>query len=1563
MKSLASFLGTLSPEERERAERNLLERGEELDAFPLTFAQERLWFIDRLQPGAATFNMPAAVRVDGALDGSALERSLGEIVARHEMLRTTFGEVRGRALQLIGPPEPTVLPRIDLSALPAARRQAEARHLGEREARRPFDLETGPLLRVTLLRLGARDHVVLTTFHHIACDGWSIGLFIQELGAFYESLRDGLTPALRPLSVQYADYAAWQREELAGPRLDALVAHWKSRLEGVPQGLDLPADRPRPRVRRYLGRRLPMALDPELTARLRAVALAAEGTLFMALTAGYAAILARMASRDELLLGSPVAGRGRVEIEGLIGLFVNVLVLHVDLSGDPTFHELIERVRRVSLEAFEHQDLPFEKLVEELRPERDLSRPPLVEAMLSLGNVPAERLRLPGVTLEPVAVESGTSKVDFTVELAERDGGLAGVLEYSSELYDAVTARRLAEHWRALLAAAADRPGARLSELALMSAAERHQVLREWNDTAVGRPAEPILQAVAGRAGEAPDVVAVVTDGDHLSYAELASRASRLAHALRASGIGPEERVAIALDRSVALPVALLGVLASGGAYLPLDPDHPRERLARILEDAAPVALLTHGDLAWSLPPTAARVLMIDRGGRVADPPAADRAEALDVVPAPGSALAYAIFTSGSTGRPKGVQITRDALARFLAAMAVRPGLVRGEALLAVTTPAFDISALELLLPLTVGARVEIAPSEETADARALGRRLAASRAEVLQATPATWRMLIDADWRGAPQLRALCGGEALPADLARRLGERVGELWNVYGPTESTVWAAARQVGSGESPVAVGGPIDGTRLVVTGTDLRPQPIGIPGELAIGGAGLARGYVGRPAETAAVFVPDPDAAEPGRRLYRTGDLVRRLPDGRLEFMGRFDHQVKVRGFRIELGEVELALASHPAVHEAAVTVREDAAGGSSLVAYVVGVQPGAAPAAELRSFLARRLPPYMVPGRFVALEAMPLNPSGKLDRRALPAPEPSSAGSRASLGTPAEEALAAIWCDLLELSSVGPTDDFFALGGHSLLGARLLSEVRRNHGVELALRTLFEHPTLRELAAVLERAEGSGVGPEAPPIEPTDREPPIPLSFAQERLWFLDQLRPGSSFYNEIAAVRLRGALDTGALGATFSEVVRRHEVLRTRFPAVGGRPVQAIDPPAPVPLPVVDLAGLPAARRAPEGRRVAALVGRAPFDLARGPVARFRLVRLDPEEHVVVGTLHHIACDAWSTAILIREVVALYDAFAAGAPSPLPELPIQYADYARWERGWLQGKVLDRQLAFWRRQLGGDLPDLELPTDRPRPIRPSLRGGKHTARLAPELAERLRALSRKHGTTLFMTLLAAFSVQLSRTLGEDDLLLGTAHANRGRAETAPLIGLFINMLPLRLDLGGNPRLHEVVQRVRETALGAFAHQETPLDKLVQDLRPERSGDGSPLFRMAFGVRNAPSERSNLASVEVEPFELAEETARFDLTVWVEEVDDTIEVVWRFSADLFDPPTIDRLSGDYEQALRRLVDDPDARLASVDLRSGEEQAVHERNEERWKRQQAQKLLGRRRKAAAHSTSG
>jgi amino acid adenylation domain-containing protein len=1510
----------------------------------LSYGQRALYFLQQLAPESPAYNIFSAMRLRPELDVESLRRCFQALVDRHPSLRTTFEDAQDEPVRLVHERVEVDFEAEDASGLS----RAELQERLAAEAYRPFDLARGPLFRARLFALSPTEHVLLLAVHHIVADLWSLAVLLHELSVLYSAERACISATLPALNLDHADYANWQAGLLAGPEGERLRGYWQEKLSGELPVLELPADRQRPPVQTYRGASHPFELSPELTRALRALGREHSATLFMTLLAAFQVLLHRYTGQRDILVGSPTAGRAWAELTGVVGYFVNPVVLRADFARPQTFEQFLRDVRETVLGAFEHQEYPFALLVERLQPVRDPSRSPLVQVMFALQKAQTPEgeglaafalgetgagMRLGELEIESVGLEQRVAQFDLTLLAAEVGGGLSASLQYNTDLFDAETVARMAGHYLMLLEGIVADPRRPIEELPLLTEGERTRMLVEWNETRAPYAHDLLAHELFERHAErAPEAVAVSHAGREMTYAELDARANRLARLLRCEGVGPESRVGVLMNRSTEMVVALLAALKAGGAYVPLDPAYPRERLAFMLEDSRAGVLLTEPGLLGALPQQGARVICLDEElwTRLAG-------EGVENVTGGARAanLAYVIYTSGSTGTPRGVQIEHGSLLNLIAwhrrAYAVSPE-TRSTQLAGV---GFDASVWELWPYLTAGASVHM-PDEETRVAPAALRDWLVERriTHSFVPTPLAEQML-SLDWpRGAALGVILTGGDRLSFYPPPALPF---ELVNHYGPTEYTVVTSCVRVPprvGAETPPPIGRPIDNTEVYLLDAGLRPVPAGIAGELYVGGAGLARGYLDRPALTAERFIPHPFSQEPGARLYRTGDLARFLADGQLEFLGRVDHQVKIRGFRVELGEVEAVLCMHEGVREAVAVALEDGAGGKRVAAYFTATQGAAPQARDLRSFMKERLPDYMVPSSFVPMEELPLTPNGKVDRRALPAPaevgaEPDE--SRPAGPSPTEEVLAGIWSQVLGVSGVGVGQNFFESGGHSLMATQLLSRVREVFKVELPLRTLFEEPTLAGLAAAIDRAVLDEAGLSLPPLTPVARDGALPLSFAQQRLWFLGQLEPESPFYNVPAAVRVRGRLDAEALRRSLEEVVRRHEPLRTRFVSEEGQPAQVVMAPAEFRLPMRSLRTLPIEERQAETMRLAAEEAQRPFDLSAELPLRAELLQLDEEEHVLLVTAHHIVSDGWSMRVLVEELAEVYGALAAGGDVPQHDLAIQYADYAAWQRACLQGEVLEAHLAYWKEQLAGCEFVLDLPAARPRPPVQTFSGATAALELPMGLGPALKELSRREGVTLFMTLLAAFDVLLHRYTGQDDFVVGTPIAGRSRPELEELVGLFVNTLALRADLSGDPTFRELLTRIREAALGAYAHQDLPFEKLVEELQPRRDPSRTPLFQVMLALQTDPTEELRLGELEVGLLKVETGTSKFDLVLSLTEgTDGRLEGSLEYNTDLFDTAAAEGMTRHLRTLLEAVAQNPDRRVSELPLMGEDE---------------------------------
>ncbi|MFC5023291.1 amino acid adenylation domain-containing protein [Streptomyces coeruleoprunus] len=1534
--------------------------GRRPERVPLSFAQQRLWFLNQLEGPSATYNMPVAVRLLGRLDRAALSAALCDVLDRHEALRTVFAVADGEPYQHVLAVDDLAweLPVVEVDPAEPADAVAGA-------VRHAFDLAVEMPFRATLFAAGPEEHVLVVVVHHIAGDGWSRGPLARDVSVAYEARCAGRAPEWEALPVQYADYALWQRELLGDEQnpdslINRQVDYWRHALAGSPEELALPFDRPRPAVASHRGHQVPLEVQAEVHARLVELARTEGVTVFMVLQAALAVLLSRLGAGTDIPVGSAIAGRADEALDGLVGCFVNTLVLRTDLSGDPTFREVLSRVRETGLAAYAHQDVPFERLVEELAPARSLARHPLFQVVFTKQDTIAAVLDLPGVTLEPVTAGSGTSMAKFDLDVLvgeayDADGtpaGLRGTLTVAADLFDAGTAAHIATRWARVLEAVTDDPAVRLGALDVLGREERHLVLHEWNDTARDGLSVPVPELFAGQVVRSPEAVAVVCDGERVSYAELEARANRIAGYLAGQGVGAESVVGLCLPRGVEMIAAILGVWKAGAGYLPLDPEQPADRIAFMLADSRAALTLTTEEILDELPAGRGRLVPLD------DPLTATQLAAVaptgpDVPPVPDAALAYIIYTSGSTGRPKGVAVTHGALANYVAAVPGRVGLgAPGARYALLQAQATDLGNTLVFASLATGGELHVLPSGAVTDPTAVAGYMAQHRIDHLKAVPSHLAALgADGGLEAVlPGTSLVLGGEAASPAWVRELLEVAGperRVFNHYGPTEATIGVATTPltpelIAAGTVPV--GTPVANTRCYVLDRSLNPAPAGVAGELYISGDQLARGYVRRAGLTAERFVACPYGASPGERMYRTGDRVRWDADGRLVFLGRADEQVKVRGFRIEPGEVQATLTAHPEVTQAAVVTLEDTPGDVRLIAYVVPADDPEEVEATLpdavRSFAAGRLPEYMVPSAVVVLEALPLTGNGKLDRKALPAPDyATTAATGRGPATVREELLCGAFAEVLGLPGVGVDDDFFELGGHSLLAVRLISRIRAVLGVEVEIRALFDTPTVAGLAAQLgaeadgdPAGEGRGAVRARPALARAERPERVPLSFAQRRLWFLGRLDGSGPAYNVPVALRLAGEVDREALDAALRDVLARHEVLRTVFP-VGedGEPYQRIR----------DLAelewGLQVVEVAPE--ELAGAVAAAQeyaFDLADEVPFCAWLFTAGPGEQVLVVVLHHIAGDGWSKGPLARDVSAAYEARCAGRAPDWEPLPVQYADYALWQRELLgeeddPDSVLSRQVAYWRRALAGAPEELELPFDRPRPAVAGHRGLSVPLEVPAEVHARLVELARAEGVTVYMVLQAALAVLLSRLGAGTDIPVGSAVAGRTDVAVEDLVGFFVNTLVLRTDVSGDPTFREVLGRVRDAGLSALAHQDVPFERLVEELAPARSLSRHPLFQVMLTVQNTAEAVLELPGVAAEGLPAGPLTAKFDLDVSVAETyaDDGapagIHGALIVAAELFDASSAGRLAERFVRVLRSVVADPRVRVAGVDV--------------------------------------
>ena len=1571
MSKLSDRLSQLSPEKRElllqKLQQNHLQgipptiqpQSRKRNIFPLSFAQERLWFLAQLEPDNSFYNQPTALRLTGNLNLEVLKQALQEIIERHTSLRTNFAIVEGKPVQIIKPIVNFEIPILDLTDL--SDKEIKISKLIEQEAEKPFNLEQDLLLRTTLLKLKDLEHIVLFTTHHIVSDGWSMGILVQELATLYQAFLAAKPSPLLELPIQYADFAIWQRDYLQGEVLDKQLNYWKQQLGDNPLILNLPTDYLRPNKLTYRGATESFVLSGSLTKGIKNLSQKEGVTLFMTLIAAFKLLLHRYSVQDEIVVGTPIANRNHQEIENLIGFFVNTLVLRTKFEQNASFKDLLQQVKETTLGAYSHQDLPFEQLVEELKPKRHLNRNPLFDVMFTLQNTPESELILPELILSSMEEESRTTIFDLSLDMFESEGQLAGELEYSIDLFKPETIQRMLGHFQVLLEAVVTQPNASISELPLLTKGEKQQLLFDWNNNRAQYPVDKcISELFEQQVAKTPNAIAAVFENRQLTYRELNQQANQLARLLQNLGIRSGEFVGIYQQRNIDFLVAILAVLKAGAVYLPLDNSYPLERIQYTISDSQVRCLLTdaedidrllavsefdsHLEYLVSLDnkptiPTKISIYDIQDWQSLAT-------ENLNLeTTIAGADPAYIIYTSGSTGKPKGTIIRHGGAINHIYAQYDALNLGADLTFLQSAPASSDISVWQFLAPVLVGGKTVIIDTETVCNPDNLLKVIQQENITLTELVPIVLRGLINylselsQQERKLPSLQwMMVTGETIPVDLVNswlNLYPTIPVV-NAYGPSEAsddiTQAIIDRPLPKDQTTVSIGKPLANLNLYILDSNLNLVPIGVPGEICVSGYGVGMGYWHNAEKTKRSFIPNPlpETAKPlpGVKtdlLYKTGDLGKWLPalkdtpsdNGSIEYLGRIDNQVKIRGFRIELGEIEAQLQQHSIIRDCVVIAQEDSQGEKRLVAYYIATEQ--LDSKQLREYLKPKLPDHMIPSAWMQLEEFPLTPNGKCDRNSLPIPDLTVASNDYLAPRNSQEAiLVSIWQEVLNIDRVGIDDNFFDLGGHSLLATQVVSKIRQSLSIELPLRCLFEYPTVAELATQLKSSFASEVAA----IKPVSRDRNLPLSFAQQRLWFLAQLEPDSPAYNIPEALRLQGKLDVEVLTQTLKEIVRRHEVLRTNFITVDDKSVQMIHPQIDLELSFIDLKDLSKSAKEREVSKLGEQEILKPFDLAKDFLLRVTLIQLDELEHIIFFTMHHIISDGWSTGILVAEVATLYQAFLAGKPSPLPELAIQYADYAVWQRDYLQGETLDKQLNYWKQKLGGQLPRLNLPYRQQQPTVKINRSLGHEFKLSPELSFALKQLSRQTETTMFMVILATLKTLLYRYSQQDDIVVGADIANRNRAETESLIGFFVNLLVLRSNLAGYPSFKELLTRIKDVTLAAYAHQDLPFDRLVQELSDSRDNQ-TPLFQVLLVMDNVPSEELNLPNLTITSMETIDNYAKFDLVLFIAETEGEIIGNWQYNSDLFEPQKIANLSDSYLALLANIIANPDARINNL----------------------------------------
>ncbi len=1532
MSTISEQVARLSPAKQKLFELRQKRHAASVKQYPLSYGQKRLWLVDQMDPGNPAYNIVRAVRLEGPLNIAALQHALTEMVRRHEILRTRFRMAEGVPFQEVVPPFPQPLEWVDLSRLTSEQQEHACSRILEAEADRRFDLSQGGLFIAQLAHMDPLNHLLVLNTHHILSDGWSTTLLVQELSALYSAYSRGEKPALPEPVMQYKDFAVWQEQWLQSEWFQRQIDYWRQQLADCDESLELPFDYPRVTGSKCKGAAKRFAIDRSTSDELRRQCRDTGTTLFMALLAVFNALLFRYSGQSSITVGTPIAGRNRIELENLIGFLVNTLVMHSRFSPGLSAAELLRQVRSNVLAAHANQEVPFEMLVELLRPERDANHNPLFQVMFVFQNLPPAKANLPDLVVRTVSLEKTSTKFDLTLTINEQDSGLSAILDYRDDLFAPATIERLTGHFQTLLKAMIAFPDQPVSRLPLLTSAEWQQVVVDWNDTCLAGENLCMHQVFEQQVERTPEAVAVQFHGKQLSYRELNQRANQLARHLQKNKVGPEVKVGLLMERSLELVIAALAVMKAGGAYVPLDPSYPAERLRYMVETAGPAILLTEKreeEKAHNL--YSGMVLVLDEKWREFEGYNKENVRSA-VHP---ENLAYVIYTSGSTGQPKGVCIEHRQVGNYVRAMIARMG--KKPCSFAMAQPlTVDASVTALFPPLATGGCVHVISREWSLDVECMRELFAERKMQGLKIAPLHLATLHRAAGEKKNEVMPtdllVVGGEVSPWAWLQELQEMAPEcaIFNQYGPTETAVAVLVYRLGEEGAErkyenAPLGRPLGNTQIYILNDDLQPAPAGVKGEIYIGGGNVGRGYLLQAAMTGERFIPNPFSSTAGERLYRTGDYGKWTTAGQVEFLGRGDDQVKIRGFRIESSEIQSVLARHPEVAETVIQSWQD---GSErrLAAYVVCRGTYQPEASELRDYLSRYLPEYMIPAAFIFLDSLPLTPHGKLDRRSLPLPASSHreiATQYVGPLTDVQSRLGRILSELLGVENIGIHDNFFELGGHSLLATRVIARVRSEFAVEIQLRAMFEDPTIARLERRIEQERSKGETTKQPEFVRSDNNGPKPLSYAQQRLWFLQQLDPASVAYNMPYRLRIRGPLNRQAMQAAFNELARRHEILRTQFVQQDENPVQVVAPEAFPLIEHVDLRGCEDQEQ--ETTRLAAKTAQTAFDLQKAPLLWIKLVQLSDVEHVLVLNMHHIISDGWSMGIILREVTTLYNAYASGTSVHLKEIPIQYGDYAVAHREWLQGEVLEDQVAYWRQELAGAT-ILELPTEYEHGGTPSSAGTTLRWAFSQELSGRLRQLCDREEATLFMALMAGFQIILSRYTGQDDISVATPISGRRWSETENLIGFFVNTLVLRARIKKRMRFREMLRQVRETALKAYAHQDLPFEKLVEELQPDRDLNGVPLFKVMFILQNTPRTQLQAPGLKVSMEPLSSGNQKFAMVLGAvdgQRIDGGIS----YRSELFSAEMIRRMLGHWENLLLSVVATPEAGLDDLSLLS------------------------------------
>jgi len=1516
MQDLNKILSSLSPEKRALLEKKLLKDAKKYNSFPLSFAQKRLWFLDQLQPGSTAYNIPVAMKLNGELCIKSLEKGINTIIQRHEVLRSRFVTLNDTPMQTINNNFKFKIDYVNFKHIPSELRDSELKSALTENSKLYFSLDAENLFKIILFKCSENEHVLQIVMHHIISDGWSVGIFMKEFSLCYDAYRLGTEPILPKLTIQYADFAKWQSKWIESQDFKDQLLYWKKNMDPLPEALELPTDYKRQPIRRQKGNSFKSRISLELYHEAKKLANKEGISLFMLTLAVFKIILHKISGKNDITVGTPIANRNKNEIENLLGFFVNTLVLRTTVDANKSFLDLLKDIRQTALNSFDHQDMPFEKLVEELHPSRNMSQTPLFQVMFVYQGGSDGAIELNSLKIEPVEMESFIAKFDLTLSISESSTeGLGISIEYDTDLFTESTIQRFISHYKKCLSEILLNPESKIYAISLLSESDLTKILTLWNNTGVLNNREECFHELfESQVEKNPNQLAVQFKGQKITYADLDKKSNKLANYLIKKNVKPENIVGLLLDKSIEMIVAILAVLKSGAGYLPLDPSYPGERLSFMLIDSGAQLVITNNKEKSLLNKTGVTFINIDIESELIENESIEK----PLVNVNLDNVAYVIYTSGSTGNPKGTIITHSGIGN-LSILHKNEFNINGESkVLQFSSFSFDASVWEIIMALLNGATLQITDRDDIISGSKLIDVISEYQTTIMTLPPAMLSILPETK---LPNLKTLItAGESVSSDLINKWSSEQNFI-NAYGPTEATICASMFYCNDNTSKnTPIGKPIYNIQLHVLDLDLNPTPIGIPGELYICSKGLARGYFNRPGLTAEKFVPNPFSENEGSRFYRTGDRVKYLEDGNIEFIERIDSQIKLRGFRIELGEIEVQVKSLNEVEDAVVIVKENSNFEKYLVAFYVSSQINFTEQNYLKDRLRKNLPDYMIPAFFIKIDKIPITQNGKIDRKNLGSLSIESHNYQNEYIAPSsasEETLCNIFSQVLDISRIGVNHNFFEMGGHSLLATKCISRIRESFGIDVPLNILFEYDNIQSIATYIDRLNNDKKQFNQSPIPIVSRTNNIPLSFAQERLWFLDQLDPSNSVYNIPSVVKIHGKLIIDRFEESLNIIIQRHEILRTLIQTVDGQAFQNIVNDFKTKVGLIDLTDLSIKERNLELLDIIRYESNNPFQLEVLPLLRALLVKTGDDEFVLVLTMHHIISDGWSIGIFVSEFSHIYTALTNNSPINLPPLKIQYADYADWQRKWLKDGETQKQLEYWDKQLYGIQPLLNLSTDRPRPSVQTFTGALRKFVVDSTISEQISKMAKDTNVTVFMVLIAALNILLYRYSGQNDICIGTPIANRNRLDLENLIGFFINTIVIRTDLSNCPTFLSLLKTIKETSLEAFNNQDLPFEKLIDSLEIKRDASHSPIFQVMFTYQNIPKMKISLSEITLEQIELDSQNAKFDINITMSEMTNgNLAGAFEFNTDLFDSSTIERMIEHYTLLLEALVKNP-----------------------------------------------